>query len=155
MDHSTFICSNCEAVHPLTETFSMNGKYICEECLQAYAHICKSCGNRVWDADTVSDGNIVICRSCYDSLYTHCCECDRLILSESAYYDDRWSLSEWACAYGGGWLKCASCLELLIMGTYFSAWEEQDSCGFITGMWSTQHGCDWHCLQFQEQYSRL
>ena len=66
----------------------MNGKYICEECLQAYTHVCESCGNRVWDADTVSDGNIVICRSCYESRYTHCCECNRLILSESAYYDD-------------------------------------------------------------------
>lgn len=88
MDNTTFVCSNCGAVHLLTEAFSMNGKYICEECLQAYTHVCESCGNRVWDADTVSDGNIVICRSCYESRYTHCCECDRLILSESAYYDD-------------------------------------------------------------------
>lgn len=88
MDNTTFVCSNCGAVHSLTEAFSMNGKYICEECLQAYTHVCESCGNRVWDADTVSDGNIVICRSCYESRYTHCCECDRLILSESAYYDD-------------------------------------------------------------------
>lgn len=88
MEEKNFVCSNCGAAHPLAEAFTMNGKLVCEDCILRYTHICESCGKRVWDTETVSDGYIVVCQSCYENRYTRCCECDRIIPSESAYYDN-------------------------------------------------------------------
>jgi len=66
----------------------MNGINVCENCILEYTYICDSCGQRVWEWDTISDDHITICRSCFTNRYTRCCECDRLVPSDSANFDD-------------------------------------------------------------------
>ncbi len=51
--------------------------------------VCYECGIRLYNIDVVGgDDERPLCEHCYDTLYTNCDCCGRLILQENEYYDD-------------------------------------------------------------------
>lgn len=88
MERTTFVCGQCNTVHPIDEQVLIDGEGICEGCALDYTSVCAQCGTRIWDADSVCDSHVTLCESCFERSYTRCCECEQIIRSVEAYYDD-------------------------------------------------------------------
>lgn len=81
-------CSICGVVHEVVELTELDGKLLCPECIIRETAVCSRCGERIWYSENSGDSSTILCQSCCDEYYTYCCECDRLILREDAYYED-------------------------------------------------------------------
>lgn len=87
-EQKSVICSVCGAVLTEETQHEFDGKVMCEICLAGSTEVCDRCGDRVWNADAVTDSNVTLCNSCYDFYYTTCEDCGRIISNENTYYED-------------------------------------------------------------------
>lgn len=82
-------CTGCDRAIDGDETiYRVHGDIICEECADSKTVICDRCGERIWDCENEGDENITLCTSCYDNYYTTCDNCEAVINTDDANYDD-------------------------------------------------------------------
>ena len=84
--NEVIVCSNCGEVLSPDEIHEFDGEYYCLNCLDDMTFVCDCCGNREYNDDEVTDGNISICQSCYDNDYYRCEACNRLVYRDDVYY---------------------------------------------------------------------
>jgi hypothetical protein len=84
----TYICSCCDEELSEYELFVFEDEIFCESCYDGATVTCDRCGTRIWEEDSVGDGNITLCQNCRDEYYTECEVCGTLVSSDYAYYDE-------------------------------------------------------------------
>ncbi|MFI3226025.1 MAG: amidoligase family protein [Clostridia bacterium] len=64
----------------------VEGKHICDNCLEEETFICDSCHGVYFLRNQVSDEHLTICRNCIGERYYRCVECDCLVHANNALY---------------------------------------------------------------------
>ena len=93
-------CEYCGKMMREDEIQAFQGVIMCKDCLEEKTVICTWCNNRIWNEDNYGNGSVDLCQTCYDSHYTNCERCGRLI-----HYDDAMYLEDDGDPY------CESCYE--------------------------------------------
>ena len=75
-------CYCCGNEIDIDEANVVEGEYVCDSCYDEETFECDCCGDRTFNRNRVSDGNIEICEYCYDNHYYRCEECECLIHDE-------------------------------------------------------------------------
>lgn len=82
---NTFICAHCQNEINVLQEYTIGDERLCESCAYDFTFVCDCCGRRFYNDDDNGDNAISLCIGCRDDYYTHCSECDRLILMEFAH----------------------------------------------------------------------
>ena len=73
----TRICANCGAEYPIEDMYQAEGDWLCEDCADRLTVICDHCDERIYAENAIEDEH-----------YSLCHDCDCIIRTDSAYYDD-------------------------------------------------------------------
>lgn len=79
-------CTQCEKAYDPDKLIEFDGKLWCSECIEEETTVCSHCGERIWKYDNAGDSNTPLCEHCYDTHYTSCSRCDRVIHFDNAFY---------------------------------------------------------------------
>jgi formylmethanofuran dehydrogenase subunit E len=83
------VCNCCKEEFPQEVMVKFEGRWFCGHCLCRETVICTRCGERLWLENNAGNAGLPLCTSCYESYYTDCTDCGRLIHRDDAcYYDD-------------------------------------------------------------------
>ena len=82
------VCFECGAVLTGGNSYTLDGKIMCEECFERLTTNCDNCSTRIWRDNAEGDSNYILCHHCYEYSYTTCEDCGRLIHNEDAFYED-------------------------------------------------------------------
>lgn len=101
MEETTFVCSHCGAVRPISERYQICGEDVCESCVSNDTVLCDECGTRIWRNDAVHDDYTSFCVCCFEHAYTRCTECDCIVSNDTVhiynnepYCEDCWNQHE-------------------------------------------------------------
>ena len=91
-------CELCRRKLPPDENHAVQGRLLCDVCLEDHTVICSRCGDRIMADDNAGDGSTPLCEPCYERFYTRCDDCGRVIdLDHSYYHDDDDEPLCWRC----------------------------------------------------------
>lgn len=82
------ICASCRETYPHGQLIEFEGELYCSSCLGIETVVCAHCGRRMRNGDNVGDGELPLCRICYDSHYATCTRCGCIIHADNACFDD-------------------------------------------------------------------
>ena len=82
----TFVCSICGAEHHVDQRTELDGKELCQACLELHTVRCRECGQRIWREDNAGTDEHPLCQDCFDGSYTTCTRCGALLRLSSALY---------------------------------------------------------------------
>ena len=84
---NTFTCHICCQEFPDSQRREFDGQDLCPHCLELHTKFCQECGTHIWADDNAGSNELPLCQSCYENLYTNCCQCGNLIRESETYYD--------------------------------------------------------------------
>lgn len=76
-------CCNHESDAPLVLIGNME---LYPDCVETETTTCDDCGEKILIRDAVMDEQITLCDGCYNSRYTNCSECGRIIPADEVCY---------------------------------------------------------------------
>ncbi len=59
----TFLCSSCGGEHPISERITYDGKELCPDCLAERTTLCRVCGNKLFERNTVCGQTVLLKRN--------------------------------------------------------------------------------------------
>ena len=72
----------------LSDSYTVEGRRLCESCYDYDTFRCECCGGRFMMANEVGDDHISVCENCYEEHYHRCDRCNSLVHDSDVFWED-------------------------------------------------------------------
>ena len=111
MENNMIICDFCGKEHPAEEMNIIDGKTLCNNCIEYNTITCDCCGCVTLDNNAFIYGGDSYCEDCFTDNFTHCENCGELVPNDDTYETAQGDIICRDCRYDN-YFRCENCGEL-------------------------------------------